>query len=162
MPGPCKMRMTTAASLDLSNSRVVWLLEGRCFVKGNKCTGTTVLRAPSLPVKVSRVRYSLCYPAFPSSLFSHQGCPNFWCLCVTLVEGILGHTLNTQTLTKTDEQKKKKVLSKFTILCWATFIVILGHRRPTGRRLDTSASLDKLNCSLTSFAAWCGPGGRGR
>ena len=27
---------------------------------------------------------------------------------------------------KTDEQKKKKVLSKFTILCWAPFIAILG------------------------------------
>ena len=35
----------------------------------------------------------------------------------------LGHTLNTQTLMKTDEQK---VLSKFTILCWAAFIAILG------------------------------------
>ena len=31
---------------------------------------------------------------------------------------VLGHTLNTHTLMKTAEQKIKKVLSKFTILCW--------------------------------------------
>ena len=48
----------------------------------------------------------------------------------------MGHTLNTQTLTKTEEQKKK-VLSKFTILCWATFIAIPGHRQPSGPWLDT-------------------------
>ena len=48
---------------------------------------------------------------------------------------VLGHTLNTQTLTKTDEQKK--VLSKFTILCWATFMAILGRMQPVGHGLDT-------------------------
>ena len=32
---------------------------------------------------------------------------------------VLGHTLNTQTLTKT--KKSPNVLSKFTIWCWATF-----------------------------------------
>ena len=32
----------------------------------------------------------------------------------------LGHTLNTQTLTKT--KKSHNVLSKFKILCWAAFI----------------------------------------
>ena len=32
---------------------------------------------------------------------------------------VLGHTLSTQTLTKTDEQRKK-ILNKFTIVCWAT------------------------------------------
>ena len=36
------------------------------------------------------------------------------------------HMLNTQTLTKADEQKRK-VLDKFTVSCWATFIAILGH-----------------------------------
>ena len=50
---------------------------------------------------------------------------------------VLGHTLNTQTLMKIDEQKKK-VLSKFTILCWATFIAILGCMCPVGHRLYTS------------------------
>ena len=35
---------------------------------------------------------------------------------------------------------KKKVLSKFTTLCWATFIVILGCMWPAGCRLDTSMS----------------------
>ena len=38
---------------------------------------------------------------------------------------------------KTDEQEK--VLSKFTILCWAAFIAILGCMWPVGHRLDTTA-----------------------
>ena len=48
---------------------------------------------------------------------------------------VLGHILNTQTLTKTES--KKKVLSKFTILCWATVIAILGLMQPTALGLDT-------------------------
>ena len=32
---------------------------------------------------------------------------------------------------------KKKVLSKYMILCWATFIAILGRMRPRGHGLDT-------------------------
>ena len=40
---------------------------------------------------------------------------------------------------------RKKVLSKFTILCWAAFIAILGHMRPTGCGLDTPAWLN-LTC----------------
>ena len=54
---------------------------------------------------------------------------------------VLGHTLNIQTLTKTDEQKK--VLSKFTILCWAPFIAILGHTWPVGRGLDAPARVSR-------------------
>ena len=49
---------------------------------------------------------------------------------------VLGHTLNPQTLIKTDEQKKKKILSKFTMLSWATFIAILGYMCPAGWGLD--------------------------
>ena len=47
---------------------------------------------------------------------------------------VLDHTLNTQALMKTDEQQqqKKTVLSKFTILCWAAFIAILGHTQSPG------------------------------
>ena len=45
---------------------------------------------------------------------------------------VLEHTLNTQTLKKTDEQKKKKVLGKFMILYWAVFIASLGRMRPVG------------------------------
>ena len=37
---------------------------------------------------------------------------------------------------KTGDQEKK-VLNKLTILCWATFIAILGHMQPVGHRLDT-------------------------
>ena len=48
---------------------------------------------------------------------------------------VLGHTLNAHTPRKTDEQNKK-VLSKFMILCWATFIVILGCMRPVGHGWD--------------------------
>ena len=43
---------------------------------------------------------------------------------------VLGHTLNTQTLTKANEQKN--VLSKFTTLCRAVFIGILCCMRPCG------------------------------
>ena len=51
---------------------------------------------------------------------------------------VLGHRLNTQTLTKTEKQKKKKkVLSKFMILCWAESIAILGCMWPSGCSLDT-------------------------
>ena len=54
---------------------------------------------------------------------------------------VLGHTLNTQTLTTTDEEKKK-VLSKSTILCWTTFIAILGCMQPVGSGLDTPESME--------------------
>ena len=47
---------------------------------------------------------------------------------------VLGHTLNTQTLTKTDEHQR--VLSKFTILCCATFIAVLGRKRVAPPLLD--------------------------
>ena len=40
---------------------------------------------------------------------------------------------------KTEEQKQT-VLSKFTILCWASFIAFLGYMRPVGHRLDTPVS----------------------
>ena len=39
---------------------------------------------------------------------------------------VWSHTLNTQTLMNTDEQKQR-LLNKFTILYWATITVILGH-----------------------------------
>ena len=48
---------------------------------------------------------------------------------------VLGHTLSTQTLTKT--KKSHNVLSKLTISCWAALIAILGRRWPSGRGLDT-------------------------
>ena len=43
---------------------------------------------------------------------------------------------------KTDEQKKKKVLSKFKILCRTAFIAIPGYMWPAGRRLDSPRSDD--------------------
>ena len=36
------------------------------------------------------------------------------------------------------ENKSHHVLSKFMILCWATFTATPGCMRPVGRRLDTS------------------------
>ena len=48
---------------------------------------------------------------------------------------VLGHTLNTQTLRK-NEEPKKNPLCKFMILCWVTFIAILGLMWPTGHGLD--------------------------
>lgn len=52
---------------------------------------------------------------------------------VSRLSASLGHALNTQTLTKTDE-RKPKTLSKFTILCRGEFMATLGHMQ---RRLDT-------------------------
>ena len=63
---------------------------------------------------------------------------------------VLGHTLNAHTPRKTDEQNKK-VLSKFMILCWATFIVILGHMQPVGRRLDIPGREWALKLDLPRF-----------
>ena len=54
---------------------------------------------------------------------------------------VLGHTLNIQTLTKIDEQKKK-VLSKFMILCWVLIIAILGHMWPADHRFNTPGSVE--------------------
>ena len=50
---------------------------------------------------------------------------------------VVGHTLNTQTLTNTDERKKGGK-RKLTIWCWTTFIAILGRMRPLGCGSDTS------------------------
>ena len=47
---------------------------------------------------------------------------------------VLSHTLN--TLWHVITKKSHNVLSKFTILCWATFTAILGCMRPAGCRLD--------------------------
>ena len=72
------------------------------------------------------------------ALLHWQGCPNFWRLWTTLEEEELvglAHTLNTQTLMKTYKQKKK-VLRKFTALCWATFIAILDHGLDTPGKLS--------------------------
>ena len=38
----------------------------------------------------------------------------------------------------------QKVLSKFKILCWSSFIAILGHMWPMGHRLDTPAYWENL------------------
>ena len=48
---------------------------------------------------------------------------------------VLGHTLN--TLQHIIAEKFHNVFNKFTILCWAKFIAILGCMQPTGDRLDT-------------------------
>ena len=48
---------------------------------------------------------------------------------------------------KTD--KKKEVLNKFTILCWAEFIVIQRHMKPTGCGSGSPApQYSKENVSL--------------
>ena len=51
---------------------------------------------------------------------------------------VLGHTLNTQTLTKPkiSQVSRFTFLCKFTILFWAACIDILGRTQPVGRPLD--------------------------
>ena len=64
---------------------------------------------------------------------------------------VLDHTLNTQTLTKTDEERK--VLSKCMILCLATFIAILGCMQPVGHGLDTpDCKASACFCQIYSHA----------
>ena len=48
----------------------------------------------------------------------------------------LGHTLN--TLRHVITKRSHHVLSKLRILCWATFIAILGHMWPSIHRVDTA------------------------
>ena len=49
----------------------------------------------------------------------------------------LGYPVNIQMLMKTTTKKSHKVLSKFTILCWAAFIAMLGCTQPAGCGLSS-------------------------
>ena len=51
--------------------------------------------------------------------------------------------------------RERKALSKFMILCWATFIAILGRMQPLGRGLDTPV-LEPLRARLkgTHSCGW--------
>ena len=47
--------------------------------------------------------------------------------------------------TNTNENKKSHtVLSKFTVVCWATFTAILGHAQPMGHRSDTPGRVELI------------------
>ena len=59
---------------------------------------------------------------------------------------VLGHTLN--ILWHVITKKSHNVLSKFTILCWAGFTVILGHLQPTHRGLDTADLKHSVICTF--------------
>lgn len=62
---------------------------------------------------------------------------------------VLGHTSNTQTLTRADEliqmsttptpKNPHNVVRKFTNVCWAIFKAALGCTRPVGPGLDKPA-----------------------
>ena len=76
-----------------------------------------------------------------------QESPTFWHLWATLEEGelvVLGHTWN--TLWHVTTKQAHNILSKFTILCWATFIAILGYVWPAGHRLDSPAVESGYHC----------------
>ena len=60
----------------------------------------------------------------------------------------LGLALNTQTLTKTDEQKKK-VRAQFTELCWAAFIAVPGCGLDTFARCKAGSSAEADAALLT-------------
>lgn len=66
--------------------------------------------------------------------------PNFWVSLghIGRRRVILGPSFNTRQHVITN--KSHHVLSKCTILHWATFVAILGRMRPTGCRLDTPGS----------------------
>ena len=64
----------------------------------------------------------------------------------------LGHALNSQTPTKTDEQEM--VLDYFMVLCWAAFIAVLGHMWPVGCGLDTPARLTRSHRPCGKEGVW--------
>ena len=66
-----------------------------------------------------------------------RGCPTFRHLWATLEEeSCLGPPIK-YIATHNHTKKPHNVLSKFVILCWVTFIPILGCMQPVGCRLDT-------------------------
>ena len=50
---------------------------------------------------------------------------------------VLDHTIDTWQHIRTTTKKSHNVLSKFTIVCWAAFTVVLGCMWPVDCRLDT-------------------------
>ena len=78
--------------------------------------------------------YSLCFKAGVSRLLASL--PH-----TRRRRVILGHILNTLWHIITHTKKSHNGLSKFTILCWATFTAILGCVCPTGHRLDTTVKV---------------------
>ena len=75
--------------------------------------------------------------AWIHSVFIKQGCPTFCCLWATK-KCYLGPHI--RYIVTHNHRKTHNVLSKFVILCQATFIAILGHVWPVGRWLDTPVS----------------------
>ena len=83
---------------------------------------------------VSLRRLVAASPRSTAALTSPSGASPHWALPAVQLLGSLGHTgrrraglghtVNTQTLRTTDE--KTKVLSKLTILCYATVAAVLG------------------------------------
>ena len=57
-----------------------------------------------------------------------------------------------------NHKKTHHVLSKFTIVCWATFMAILGCMWAAGRRLDTPSSLSSHTSVkwLAALTSMCG------
>ena len=69
----------------------------------------------------------------------HVGVSNLLTSLATLEEEVCLGLHIKYTSTNENWWAKAKVLSKCTILCWATFIAILGLMWPTGHGLDTPA-----------------------
>ena len=67
----------------------------------------------------------------------------------------MGHTLNIQTLTKTDEQKNKKVLSKFMIL--GRIYSHPGPHAAHGLRVGHSSSVQFQNLDGVIFTTFSWP-----
>ena len=72
---------------------------------------------------------------------------------------VLGHTFKYTNINENKQIKSHNVLSKFTILCWAAFIAILGCTWPRGHKLDTPTSIHKPPSASAEAAAhllpWC-------
>ena len=58
---------------------------------------------------------------------------------MTLQNDVVICKVHAQELNKKCKNKSHNVLSKFTILCWAEFIAILGYMPPASHRLKSPA-----------------------
>ena len=53
-----------------------------------------------------------------------------------------------------NHKKSHNILTKFTILCWATFIAIVSHMQPAGHRLDTPGGYTKVVSSIPGHGTY--------
>ena len=109
-----------------------WISSGAGHWIGIGCTTRPLLR---IIRSSQRECTAVVFVHFSGGKIRSFGCPALRRPWTTLEEEELSRALN--TLQHVITKKSHNVLSKFTILCWSAFIVILRPMRPVDRRVDT-------------------------